>query len=169
MAVLDKKVQLEILDEVNEKSDGENPVKIDLTDSVRRFNADVLCNEACFDISIRENKPGKVDLTNWIFGLSKKGHKYLYELARELENIEHVRRQTEAFEEANRKADEANNISRRARFWAALAAIGSAVAAIVAFFALLISALQFNSSEKNSREFFGSCSEATPSVSDSAP
>gem|GEM_PF-5259370 len=45
--MLDEKVQLEILNEIVEKSDGEKPFCIDLSDKIRAFNFNFLHNSKC--------------------------------------------------------------------------------------------------------------------------
>ena len=109
--VIDKKVQLEILDEVNEKAVGKHLVKIDRTDPVREFNLQELYRNDCFVVITAEGNRHEV---LGILSPSEQGHKYRSELAAELEKIEHMRRQTEAFEETNRKAEKANRIAQEA-------------------------------------------------------
>ena len=101
----DLEVQLAILDEINEKSDRYNPVVIDLTDPVRKYNADVLWRNNCFIVSFKNNQFGEgSDFENWIFELSDKGHKYRYELACELERMELRRQEVKALMGANVRA-----------------------------------------------------------------
>ena len=101
----DKKIQLEILDEINEKSDGENPVNIDLTDPVRQYNAEVLWRDGCLNVSIKDNPYREgTNFEPWIFGLLDKGYKVCSELAEDLEKMELRRQEVKAFMGANTRA-----------------------------------------------------------------
>ena len=132
--MLDEKVQIDILDEVNEKSDGIKHVELDLNDPCRKLNFDLLCSDGFFNgvIIDPEYDPVFGISKTGITGLSDKGYKYRAKLVAELENTEHLHRQTEAFETSSREAKEANRIARSAKRWSIAAAILSAVAVLIA-------------------------------------
>jgi hypothetical protein len=88
----DTKIQLAILDEVAEKSDGKNPIKIDLTDDTRYFNYQVLHDKECFgyltvaktqDFLFGSTITRRVSVA--IIDLSRKGYKLRSDLAIEIE------------------------------------------------------------------------------------
>ena len=119
-AVYSKKVLLKILDEIAEKADGEKPIEIDLTDSVKKSHFQRLEKKQCFAYN---NDPQQAIAAAFggtplpLIGLSRKGRKYRSELKRELrqhEHDEHMRRQTKACEDAVCQAGEANRIARDA-------------------------------------------------------
>ncbi|MDR0328798.1 MAG: hypothetical protein LBI05_10930 [Planctomycetaceae bacterium] len=95
-----EKIQLAILDEVNQKSDGKNPVEIDLTDPGRKFNFRELINKECFwfftDKTIKTESDymsASRRVPTALGGLSEKGHKYRYDLAKELDREQWEREQ----------------------------------------------------------------------------
>ena len=126
-----KKVQLAILDEVAGKSDGINPVKIDLSDKTTDFNFWHLKSEGCFvfahDSETQEVAELFKDDPSPVFptGLSDKGHEYHAELAEWWERME-LRRQI------IKSADEAN-------LWAKFAARSAGISALVAVLSMLFS------------------------------
>jgi len=104
------KVQLEILNEAEQKSDGKTPVIFDELDAVRMHNFKFLVRKKCFEWTGKGVKC-----------LSKIGQLYRAELLSELEDeqrkdeeIELLRRKTVAAEEEVRKAEDANSIAREA-------------------------------------------------------
>ena len=108
--MLNKKIQLAILDEIAKKCDGINPVKIDLTDHQRYGNYQVLHDEGCFVYYFEEQD------NKGFLGLSKKGHQIHAELAVEV-----------AKERLERERDDRD----RARFRYEKAAICISVIAII--------------------------------------
>ena len=145
--VYNRKAQLAILDEVAGKSDGEKPIEIDLTDSVKEYNFNILKEQNCFRYvqAIPEGwKYPNCPLN--LVGLTKIGHQYRYELAVELENEhlkwEHnelVRKHVEVAEEANRIAQNALAESKKANARSWWANGWSMLAVLTAVCALLFS------------------------------
>jgi hypothetical protein len=134
MVVLDKNVQLELLNEVVEKHTGDRkPVKIDLSNDVRRFNFWGLGTKQCFvfcnntPLYKREFIEDATRTSFLVQGLSEFGHEYRLKLVEELEVIELRRQSVKAFEEGNQKAEEANKIARGAKCWSVIAVVIAAV------------------------------------------
>jgi len=121
------RIQLELLNEAERKSNGDNPIVFEHLDEVRAYNFQILCRKKCFEPTAKGFK-----------GLSKTGKLYRDELANRLakeqweeEGREHVRRQTNASEEENA-------IAREALIEAKKANCRSCVANVIAVFALLV-------------------------------
>ena len=130
------RIQLELLNEAERKSNGDNPIVFEHLDEVRSYNFQILCRKKCFEPTAKGFK-----------GLSKTGKLYRDELANRLkdeqwqeENMGHVRRQTNASEEENAIAREAlieakiaNVRSFRANVIAGISLFVAIVAAIISF------------------------------------
>ena len=125
MAVLDKKVQLAILDKVAECSD-ENPVMIDSLTIREQFNFKYLDDKHCLNRKCDRQYGADgypQDIMIGATGLTERGQEFRMKLIEELEIIELRRQSVKAFEEGNRKAETANRIA----WWA----IGLSVFAIL--------------------------------------
>ena len=116
METLCKKIQLEILDEVIKKFDGEHPVEIDRTDPIREFNLQHLYRHNCFLLF-----PGLVDIAT----LSEEGHQYRLELVAE-------------FKEEQRKDETLALLRKRVRF-AGIALVISIISLVVSVGAIIAS------------------------------
>ena len=93
-------IQLGILEEVNQKSDGKTPVVFDLIDDEKILNFDALADDGCFlyfsdDRPQQVNQPQKlVTRTHTQFHrtsvakLSHKGHERMYELEEQIKDRE---------------------------------------------------------------------------------
>ena len=110
MEVLDKKVQLAILDQVANNREG-NVVRIDSLTLEKQFNFKYLADKNCLQPVLEP----KTEFWHEIVGattLTEKGQEFRLKLIEELEIIELRRQSVKAFEEGNRKAEEANKIAR---------------------------------------------------------
>ena len=103
---LDKKIQLEILDEVYEKSFGGKPVEIDTSGRWRNFNF-LRDKEKCFVYTSRVEQEtthlpdgrkveyGSVEIPQYLSGLSKEGKEYRDVLAIEVKEEQRKDKQIE--------------------------------------------------------------------------
>jgi len=134
MAVLDKNVQLGLLDEVAKCSET-NPLLLDSLTQDKQFNFKYLSDKGCFNPAYAK------DPKNWhnsiivgATGLNERGQEFRLKLIEELEVIELRRQSVKAFEEGNRKAEEANRIACCANRLAIAALVISGVSAVIALF-----------------------------------
>jgi len=162
MITFDSKVQIEILEEVLQKSDSttpcdtKTPIAVDITDPVRSLNFENLCSDGCFLFFSGSSQQSPTDYAhvrsgcaaNMVYGLSCTGHGRYKELVEkskmevllfkkielQAEHVSALLEQVSAIKEGNKSTElTANKAIKSAR----CGNIWTAVAAIIAFFALI--------------------------------
>jgi hypothetical protein len=122
--MLDLEIQREILDEINQKSDGKNPVKIDISNPIREMNFHTMRFDHCFSffntlqsqfhssqqpLFVNFDQIQEKDIMTSLAKLSHHGHQYRFDINAILEKSQLQRENNEIMK--NRIAIDKRNLT----------------------------------------------------------
>ena len=140
---LDESVQIEILTEVRDKSDGQTPIDINIQVDVRQYNYRTLEKQRCFTYFTKSPKSVDGTFTTkriniGLKGLSDDGVKYLASLLEKRREKELREKEVYYTEQTVSKAEEANRLASCANCYSLLSLLVSLIALLLAVIGLFL-------------------------------